>query len=98
MIISEIQSEIRHCSCDGAKFKGPPDFSHRAILFFYIVLKYTGKLQITHKLHNVIYSRRCRRNNVLVQNSNVYYQVCTKDRLHLFIVRTIILQSMNIKE
>ena len=32
MIISEIQSEIGHCSCDSAKFKAPTDFSHDAIL------------------------------------------------------------------
>ena len=32
MIISEIQSEIGHCSCDRAKFKAPADFSHHAIL------------------------------------------------------------------
>ena len=32
MIISEIQSEIGHCSCDSAKFKAPVDFSHHAIL------------------------------------------------------------------
>ena len=39
MIISEIQSEIGHCSCDSAKFKAPTDFSHHAILLFDIVLK-----------------------------------------------------------
>ena len=32
MIISEIQSEIGHCSCDSAKFKAPADFSQHAIL------------------------------------------------------------------
>ena len=32
MIISEIQSEIGHCSCDSAKFKAPADFRHHAIL------------------------------------------------------------------
>ena len=32
MIISEIQSEIGHCSCDSAKFKAPADFSHHDIL------------------------------------------------------------------
>ena len=32
MIISEIQSETGHCSCDSAKFKAPADFSHHAIL------------------------------------------------------------------
>ena len=32
MTISEIQSEIGHCSCDSAKFKAPADFSHHAIL------------------------------------------------------------------
>ena len=32
MIISEIQSEIGHCSCDSAKFNAPADFSHHAIL------------------------------------------------------------------
>ena len=43
MIISEIQSEIGHCSCDSAKFKAPADFSHHAILLFDIVLN-------THKI------------------------------------------------
>ena len=33
MIISEIQSEIGHCSCDSAKFKASADFSHHAILY-----------------------------------------------------------------
>ena len=32
MIISEIHSEIGHCSCDSAKFKAAADFSHHAIL------------------------------------------------------------------
>ena len=41
MIISEIQSEIRHCSCDSAKFKAPADFSHHAILLYDIVLNKT---------------------------------------------------------
>ena len=40
MIISEIQSEIGHCSCDGANFKAPADFSHHAILLYDIVLKH----------------------------------------------------------
>ena len=39
MIISEIQSEIGHCSCDGENFKAPADFSHHAILLYDIVLK-----------------------------------------------------------
>ena len=38
MIISEIQSEIGHCSCDSPKFKAPADFSHHAILLYDIVL------------------------------------------------------------
>ena len=37
MVISEIQSEIGHCSCDSAKFKAPADLSHHAILVFLIV-------------------------------------------------------------
>ena len=40
MIISEIQSEIGHCSCDGAKFKAATDLSPHAILLYDIVLKY----------------------------------------------------------
>ena len=40
MIISEIQSEIGHCSCDSAKYKAPADFSHHAILLFDFVLKW----------------------------------------------------------
>ena len=39
MIISEIQSEIGHYSCDSPKFKARTDFSHHAILLFDIVLK-----------------------------------------------------------
>ena len=38
MIISEIQSELGHCSCDSAKFKAPAYFSHHAILLIDIVL------------------------------------------------------------
>ena len=38
MIISEIQSEIGHCSCDSVKFKAPADFSHHAILFMTLSL------------------------------------------------------------
>ena len=41
MIISEIQSEIGHYSCDGANFKAPADFSYHAILLYDIVLKDT---------------------------------------------------------
>ena len=40
MIISEIQSEIGHCSCDSAKFKAPADFSHHAILCMTLSLIY----------------------------------------------------------
>ena len=39
MIISEIQSEIGHCSCDSAKFEAPADFSHHAILCMTLSLK-----------------------------------------------------------
>ena len=45
MIISEIQSEIGHCSCDSAKFKAPADFSHHATLLFDIVLN-TGTIKL----------------------------------------------------
>ena len=41
MIISEIQSEIGHCSCDSAKFKAPAYFSHHAKLC--MTLSLTGK-------------------------------------------------------
>ena len=40
MIISEIQSEIGHCSCDSAKFKAPADFSHHAILCMTLSLSF----------------------------------------------------------
>ena len=46
MIISEIQSEIGHCSCDSAKFKAPADFSHHAILCMTLSLNSLGKLFI----------------------------------------------------
>ena len=39
MIISEIQGEIGHCSCDSAKFKAPADFSHHAILCMTLSLR-----------------------------------------------------------
>ena len=48
MIISEIQSEIGHCSCDNAKFKAPADFSHHAILCM--------TLSLTHRESPIIYS------------------------------------------
>ena len=38
MIISEIQNEIGHYSCDSAKVETPTDFSHHAILLYDIVL------------------------------------------------------------
>ena len=44
MIISEIQSEIGHCSCDSAKFKAPADFSHHAILFMTLSLRLIFRL------------------------------------------------------
>ena len=42
MIISEIQSEIGHCSCDSANFKAPADFSHHAILCMTLSLKFVS--------------------------------------------------------
>ena len=39
MTISEIQSEIGHCSCDSAKFKAPAILSHHAILFMTLSLR-----------------------------------------------------------
>ena len=39
MIISEIQSEIGHCSCDSAKFKAPADFWPPRHIVYDIVLK-----------------------------------------------------------
>ena len=42
MIISEIQNEIGHCSCDSAKFKAPADFSHHAILCMTLSLNELG--------------------------------------------------------
>ena len=42
MIISEIQSEIGHCSYDSAKFKAPADFSHHAILCMTLSLSIFG--------------------------------------------------------
>ena len=33
-----------------------------------------------------------------VQNSQIYYQMCTKYRVHMFNVGTTIMQSLNIKE
>ena len=46
MIISEIQSETGHCSCDSAKFKAPADFSHHAILCMTLSLTtYFGQIK-----------------------------------------------------
>ena len=57
MVISEIQSEIGHCSCDGAKFKAPADFSHHAILLHDIVLKRAVWLgpDCTRKMATLLY-------------------------------------------
>ena len=52
MIISEIQSEIGHCSCDGAKFKAPAYFSHHAILLYDIVLK---RFRLSMHILTIIY-------------------------------------------
>ena len=46
MIISEIQSEIGHCSCDSAKFKAPADLSHHAILCM--------TLSLSSQLHEIL--------------------------------------------
>ena len=54
MIISEIQSEIGHCSCDSAKFKAPADFSHRAILCMTLSLSMQSLL-LSVRQQNVIY-------------------------------------------
>ena len=54
MIISEIQSEIGHCSCDSAKFKTPTDFSHHAILLFDIVLK--GKKSFLYEQFFIVWN------------------------------------------
>ena len=50
MIISEIQSEIGHCSCDSAKFKAPADFSHHAILCMTLSLTVGAIIFPLHKL------------------------------------------------
>ena len=56
MIISEIQSEIGHCSCDSAKFKAPADFSHHAILCMTLSLNSRLKFSLkgmNSNLHNI---------------------------------------------
>ena len=45
MIISKIQSEIGHCSCESAKIKAPADFSHHAILFMTLSLREVSNLK-----------------------------------------------------
>ena len=50
MIISEIQSEIGHCSCDSAKFKAPADLSHHAILCMTLSLN-TQSLDLLEKVY-----------------------------------------------
>ena len=51
MIISEIQSEIGHCSCDSAKFKAPADFSHHTILCMTLSLMSGHTQDITANRH-----------------------------------------------
>ena len=46
MIISEIQSEIGHSSCDSAKFKAAADFSHHTILFLTLSLTHDISFRI----------------------------------------------------
>ena len=48
MIISEIQSEIGHCSSDSAKFKAPADLSHHAILCMTLSLKVSNHVKCTN--------------------------------------------------
>ena len=45
MIISEIQSEVGHCSCDSAKFKAPADFRHHAILCMTLSLNLSNRVR-----------------------------------------------------
>ena len=37
-------------------------------------------------------------NNVYVKNSQIYYLMCTKYKVHMFSVGTTTMQSLNIKE
>ena len=67
MIISEIQSEIGHCSCDSAKFKAPADFSHHAILCMTLSL-------IVYRAHYCCY--------LLVHLSIKICLVCSNDKSH----------------
>ena len=74
MIISEIQSEIGHYSCDSANFKAPADFSHHAILLFDIVLNI---LLLRLRLH--IYDHHCKREKERTRDLQVYiaYSIST---------------------
>ena len=51
MIISGIQSEIVHCSCDSAKITAPADLSHHVILFFLLSLNYNLILSGTKQIN-----------------------------------------------
>ena len=66
MIISEIQSEIGHCSNSGAKFKAPADFSHHAILLYDIVLKCLWDQQ-SPETHWLLLFRSCSYHTYKVQ-------------------------------
>ena len=58
MIISEIQSEIGHCSCDSAKFKATADFSHHAILCMTLSLSHPYSLKTkSSQFHYVVMTR-----------------------------------------
>ena len=57
MIISEIQSEIGHCSCDSAKFKAPADFSHHAILCMTLSLMLKGLKSVNLKIIQMYHFR-----------------------------------------
>ena len=66
MIVSEIQSEIGHCSCDSAKFKAPADFSHHAILcmtlslkFDFVFLKFESTWQLLIALRLIYITLNC---------------------------------------
>ena len=68
MIISEIQSEIGHCSYDSAKFKAPADFSHHAILCMTLSLMISFSLaEFFFKL--IFFEQKSARNTIKVSNA-----------------------------
>ena len=70
MIISEIQSEIGHCSCDSAKFKAPADFSHHAILCMTLYLIGTN---LSNEKSNFVNNSRAEATIIFMEKNIIFF-------------------------